>query len=357
MLLSNFPGTGIGAFGAELHRAMEELGTPIRFESTATHWREFFGQCWRVFRVQSPVLANVGLTSWGRSRLRNLLGLWVLGLRANRGRPTTILLHNLIELVDPGDAGYRLGAVARYFAHRAVASLRSATFVVFSQELAQVLRDVYGIEPARAGALPCPVTNSPGPQAGDLPLALYFGYLSPYKGVDYFLTAVEGLSGKMRSVVVGGPHSLLGSDPAYQKYLDELRSHARRAGTDLAGFLPEPELTRLLRGAFVGVLPYTSTTGASASYTQLAAAGIPVIASDLPEFRTLQRDGAGIVLVHPDGKAIRSALERLLEDSELWSRLSREQFEYARRHPWSDLAQWMVENSLRSSFQADSAPS
>lgn len=346
LLLSNFPRTGIGAFGVELQRALEAAGVGVRFEAAATSWRGFVRQSLRVLRTPAPVIANIGLTSWGTSRLRNLLGLWTLGARARRGRPTTVLLHNLIESVNPANAGYRVGWLSRYFAHRGVAGLRRCLILVFSQELAEVLRSSYRIEPARVGPLPCPPPSRPVERYDRPPKIVYFGYLSPYKGLDLFLSAVGSAGSQYRSAILGDPHSLLQSDERYRRFLAEIREHAQRVGTELAGYLPDQELASQLERAFVAILPYTSTTGASASFTQLAGAGLPVVATDLPEFRALRDGGAGIVLVSPDGESIRAAVEQLLRETATWNELSRRQLEYAKRHPWTELAGWLIQSSL-----------
>ncbi|MCI4335098.1 MAG: glycosyltransferase [Thermoplasmata archaeon] len=356
ILLSNFPDTGIGAFGEQLHRALELGGTHLPFESAATTWREFVPQWFRLLHSPAPVVANIGLTSWGRSRFRNLLGLWALGYRARRGRPTTILLHNLIEAVDPVDAGYRLGRTARYFAHSAVAGLRRAQIVVFSRELGRLLQSAYGIVPAREEPLPCDPPVRPQPSYADPPEVLAFGYLSPYKGVDLLLRAMEGIDEPVRCRILGKPHSLLGSDPDYRRYLENLHELAVRTRSEFLGFLPLGELEERLQRAFAGVLSYTSTTGASASFTQLASAGLPVIASDLPEFQNLRAEGAGVLLVDATPEAIRTALTQLLHDPERWSRLSRAQLAYAAAHSWQGLSGWIAAGARTGSAPRRAAP-
>jgi glycosyltransferase involved in cell wall biosynthesis len=346
LLLSNFPATGIGSFGVELQHSLQQAGVEVRFESAATRWKGFVPQCVRVLSTPTPLVANVGLTSWGRSRARNLIGLWTLGARARRGRPTTVLLHNLIEKVDPENAGYRLGAASKFFAHRGIAGLRRAQLVVFSDELAEVLRRAYGITPSRELPLPCPPPGRPSEDFERPPRVVYFGYLSPYKGVDLFMDAMQSLRPGVHAAVIGGPHSLLTAEADYRRFLSELNDRAQQTGTELLGYLSDSELRRVLERAFVAVLPYTSTTGASASFTQLASAGLPVIATELPEFRALKRDGAGVVLVTPDPASIQAAVRRLLADHDSWRELSRAQIEYARRHSWEDLAIWLRQHGL-----------
>lgn len=347
LLLSNFPRTGIGSFGLELHNALQAAGVEVRLEAASTSWREFLPQCLRVFRNPAPVIANIGLTSWGKSRLRNLLGFWALGARARRGRPTTVLLHNLIESVNPANAGYRVGRLSRYFAHQCVAGLRQCLILVFSKELAEVLRTSYQIAPARVDPLPCPPPSRANKRFDQPPKVVYFGYLSPYKGLDLFLSAVGAVGSECRSAILGAPHALLTTDERYRKFLDEIRGRAESVGAELTGYLPDQELSRQLERAFVGVLPYTSTTGASASFTQLAGAGVPVIATDLAEFRALRDEGAGILLVPPDSEAIRQQIVRLLREDATWDELSRRQLEYAKLHTWSGLAGWLIRSSLR----------
>ncbi len=96
--------------------------------------------------------------------------------------------------------------------------------------------------------------------------------------------------------------------------------HAR---VEFSGWL-EPNLYRIgLSALDIGIVPLQNTAfnrGKSAlKALEMAAAGVPVVASDLPEFRALRSEGLPLWLVKPRRREWAGALARLcaLEDDEL----------------------------------------
>jgi glycosyltransferase involved in cell wall biosynthesis len=85
-----------------------------------------------------------------------------------------------------------------------------------------------------------------------------------------------------------------------------------------------PELYRIgLSSLDIGIVPLADTAfnrGKSAlKALEMAAAGVPVVASDLPEFRELRQAGLPLWLVRPRRREWVGALSRLclLDDAEL----------------------------------------
>ncbi len=139
------------------------------------------------------------------------------------------------------------------------------------------------------------------PQAGreeEPPHVLYAGRLSPEKGVLDLVAAADGL-----------PLIVVGDGP--------LRAHVPQA----IGFLPNDELqVRLARAAVVACPSHREGFGVVC--LEAMAHGKPVVAAAVGGLRDLVVDGETGLLVPPgDRAALRSALERLLGDSELRQRL------------------------------------
>lgn len=341
LLLNNYTRTGIGDFGSNLIETLRAQGTVVRVEETGLGWGGFFGGLRRVRAWGGPMIANVGLTSWGRSGARNLLGFYGLGKAARRGR-TVIVLHNLIEIIDPKDAGYRVGWAKRVGARRAIRFLRKAKVVVLSQRLKEILQMNYGMD-ALFLISPCKLLPGDTPSAPTRPRVVTVGYLAPYKGVETFLQVAEELRGRAEFVMVGGIHRVLATDPKFAAWHEGIRRRAAAAGVELTGYLEEEQMNALLRGSSLAILSYTSTSGASASFSTLAASGVPVIASTLPEFQLVRENGAGVVLVGPKPGEFSAAVQRLLADPRGQTRLSEMQRDFARRNSWAAFAQRLLE--------------
>jgi glycosyltransferase involved in cell wall biosynthesis len=74
------------------------------------------------------------------------------------------------------------------------------------------------------------------------------------------------------------------------------------------------------------------------------AAGVPVVASDLPALREVLRDGENAVLVAPDDPgALAQGIRRVLEDKPLADRLAAQARRDAQAHTWTARAQAILE--------------
>jgi O-antigen biosynthesis protein len=112
--------------------------------------------------------------------------------------------------------------------------------------------------------------------------------------------------------------------------------------------VPPGELARLYREATVGMC--LSLTNYSLIPQEMLACGLPCV--DLAGGSTeaeLGRDG-GVELAVPDPIELADALERLLDDGDLWARRSRSGVEQARRASW-DKAGRQVEAALRDALR------
>src|ERR1700691_1553829 len=113
LFIDNYKDTGIGAFGVTLFGSLERVDPRCRLEYTQTSKLQGLAQCLRIARHRGPLVANVGLTSWGRSKVLNLLPFLAMGVRHGPGRRTLILLHNVVEVTEEGDTGYQVSYLIR----------------------------------------------------------------------------------------------------------------------------------------------------------------------------------------------------------------------------------------------------
>jgi len=147
------------------------------------------------------------------------------------------------------------------------------------------------------------------------PIVLFVGRLVPYKGVDVLIKAAASLP----------VHVLVaGEGPMRDEWMRVATAKVDRATFDFPGVLPDEEVKAWMHAADVFVLP--SVTPAEAfGVVQLEAmaSGTPVISTSVRSgVPWVNRDGeTGLVVAPGDICALRAALEGLLADHELRSRL------------------------------------
>jgi glycosyltransferase involved in cell wall biosynthesis len=168
----------------------------------------------------------------------------------------------------------------------------------------------------------------------------YAGHLYPWKGADLVIEAVMALP-DARGVIVGGHESE--PDLARLKQLAlELDCASRVTFT---GPVPPPEVAARLREADVLILP-NRRSAISTEFTsplklfEYMASGRPVVASDLPAFREILRDGENALLVEAGNpQALVAGITRIKNDPALGARLARQAAEDVRDYTWARRAE------------------
>ena len=163
---------------------------------------------------------------------------------------------------------------------------------------------------------------------------IYTGGLYPWKGVDDLLEAAVMLPGQRFLIVGGGDR------------LDYLQDAADRLGlggrVDFVGRVPHESIPVFLGEAGLAVLP--NRPGPDTRYSaplklvEYMAAGLPLVAADVPTFREILVDERNALLFEPGHAAdLAAALNRLIVDPALAANLGRRarnqaaQYTYARR--------------------------
>jgi glycosyltransferase involved in cell wall biosynthesis len=335
LLLTNYRGGGIGDFGQSLERHLKARLGDIQTEETSLDGRGAFRQAVRAARHRGPLVVNLGLTAWGPSGWRNFIGFSGVALHRLLGRRTTVILHHALEILDPAETGYRITVGVRLGAYLVTRSVRNCEIVVFSPRLHELMSKRYGArrvwlvplpgEPTRRLALP--------PGEGRLKV-VSAGYWAPYKGIGLFVQLAARFRSRADFVLGGRPHTALSTDADFRASVEAWLHSAREAGVRMPGFQSPSELDAELSTAAVGLLPYTSVSGASASFQLFAERGVPVIASDLPEFQFLRSRGAGVVLASPTVDSLSDALSTLSSDADSWRTLAEKQSVFNQRYSW-----------------------
>lgn len=329
------PGAAPGLFAARLRRASADgrraggapNGGPPR--PNAAGWRRRLEG-----GVASPVrLARIGLTV--RSQLRAALaadpgadlyhgmaymGIPVaLGLGRRRGVPVVYDARDIY--VDAGNLA-RLPGPARALVARLERSWarRADRVVTVNAGYAEVMAERWGIEvPAVVMNCPEPVPRpEPRPRrfhdllglAPDVPVVLYHGGFSPDRGIEQLLEAIEVLP-EVHLVLMG-----------YGVLEPLLRAQAAARGhrrIHVLPAVPPEELLPWVASADVAAMPIQPTTLNHRLTTpnklfEALAAGVPVVASDLPGMGSIIREtGAGVLCDPTRPEAVAAAIRTILE--------------------------------------------
>jgi glycosyltransferase involved in cell wall biosynthesis len=162
------------------------------------------------------------------------------------------------------------------------------------------------------------------PSAGsEIPL-LYFGTLASWQGIDVAVRAVAQIGAAARLTILGAGGS---------RQTEPIAALAGKLGigprVEIVPAVPQPELVQVLHRSFAVLAPLaindrnTLQGCCPLKILEAMAAGIPVIASDLPVARELGEHGTHLVLVKPNSvDQIAQAILRLHADPDLWRRLS-----------------------------------
>ncbi len=195
------------------------------------------------------------------------------------------------------------------------AALRAADRVAVTSEAArEYLLRTHRLDPARVIVLPNHVDTdrfAPDPGVAREPgLVGFVGRLDPEKNVESLVRAAAGVPGA-RLIAAG--------EGALRTELAEL---ARTLGlpADFPGAIPNARLPALLARLAVFALP-SRYEWSPKSLLEAMAAGVPVLAADVPGIRDVVRHGETGWLVPGDPDSLREGLARLLGDAALRERL------------------------------------
>ena len=230
-------------------------------------------------------------------------------------RPRVLTAHDVLPREPrPG----QLGGQRRLYE-------RMDAVVVHSRHGGARLRDELGLDPARIHVIPhgpldalcAEPPDAPLPAelrgAGGGPVALFFGLLRPYKGVDVLLEAWR------RARRPEGAELWIAGMPRMD--LSALRAASGPEVRWVPRFVDGGELAAVFRRADLVVLPYRETDQSGVLFTALAF-GRPLLLSAVGGFPEVAATGAAELVPPEDPDALAAALEELLGDPARRERLA-----------------------------------
>jgi glycosyltransferase involved in cell wall biosynthesis len=246
------------------------------------------------------------------------------------GLPYIVHLH--IDVGPSGPAGFLLKAYKPLVLGRV---LRAAAFVVvFTEDQRAAVAQRYRLDPAHVVVVPNGVSEdffSNEPRAlPNRPKLLFVGRLAAQKNVPLLLEALDGVSERFDTVLVGdGELEVSLRSMVEARGLQNVLFHGRADGESLR---------RLYREADVFVLP-SEREGMPLVLLEALAMGLPVVATDIPGTRDVIQNGSNGALAAPgDARAFRAALLHVTSDPAQYRRMSQTSRALADRYSWDSVA-------------------
>lgn len=254
----------------------------------------------REIRRISPdiVWYNIGFASFGGRPLPAFTGLMIPALTRISGSYTHVTLHQLVETVDLKDAGVKSRGVYMLAGRIATHMLLSANSLsVLLPAYRKVLREKY-----RRGSIfvrPHGILSG-RPEYPDLSRRgnpvhriLAFGKWGTYKRLELLIAAFHKVAEKYPAVeliVAGGDH------PKTPGYVASIAAqHKRESRIRFTGYVAEDAIADLFQTTSIAVMPYTSSAGSSGVAHLACEYGVPIVASDIPDFHAIT-DEEGIAI-------------------------------------------------------------
>ncbi len=292
-------------------------------------------RCWAFNSLQNPsrlmrairklqpdfVWFNLGFASFGGKPLPAFTGIIIPALARMNGTYTHVTLHQLMETVDLKDAGVRFPLLYRAGGFLATQMLLLANSVsVMLPAYREILRDKYGrgsVYVRRHGIF------SARPEYPDFSRRgnpehriLAFGKWGTYKRLESVIEAfhiVVRQFPQAQLVIAGADHP---KAPGYLKSIAEQCSSEPKI--KVIGYVAEDKIAELFQTSSMAVMPYSSSAGSSGIAHLACAYGVPIVASDIPDFHQLaDEEGLAIDFVAPgDPQAIADHIVALLESPE-----------------------------------------
>lgn len=164
---------------------------------------------------------------------------------------------------------------------------------------------------------------------------LFFGRISPYKGLNYLIPAMDNLAESHTdiSLVIAGKGAIPGfvAGKNHLKIINE--------------YISNDDLVNLIRNAMFVVCPYTDATQSGVVNTVLAL-GTPMVVTDTGTMgESVNAFNAGIIVPPKDTQALAEAMKSLVDKPEILMQFRESISEHTRdsSHLWDEIASQYIE--------------
>jgi glycosyltransferase involved in cell wall biosynthesis len=289
------------------------------------------------------VYFNIVFRHFSANRFKNFLGICTPAIAKLLNIPVVVTLHSIAEAVNLDNIGYKYSAINKLGYRLATKLILRADTVSFTNNhLIDIIKQEYGYRknvihiPHGVFDQPMATCNFEGKRL------LLFGKMGSYKNpalaVEAFKEVVINI--KDAELIIAGP-----SHPLEPDFLKSLFERFKEIpNVKFTGYIAEKDLQTIFTSCIAIVLPYSSSVWSSSVFALACTYGRPVIASDLPDFRELAEEGAGIILFHTgDRKALAEAMVLVLSNKDLQKKLGEANLQWARKNSFDQVTNKLIE--------------
>jgi glycosyltransferase involved in cell wall biosynthesis len=256
-----------------------------------------------LWKVQPDVAwFNLGFASFGDRPLSAVLGLVTPAMARLKGVYSHVTLHQLFETVDLEDAAVaspRLYKAGGWLATHLLLSANSLSVLLPAYR--RILDEKYrrGRVSARSHGIFAGKPDPPDFNLRGNPVhrILAFGKWGTYKRLELLIEAFQRVAVQFPNakLIIGG-----GDHPKTAGYVQSMKDRHASDRIEFLGYVPEAAIPELFHQASLAVMPYTSSAGSSGVAHLAAQYGVPVIASDIQDFREVaEHEGIAIRFFKP----------------------------------------------------------
>ncbi len=295
---------------------------------------------------------NIHFLSFGDKKIPATLGLFGPLYTKWAGVKSTVLLHNIVEVVDLESAGITKNPILKWFYNLSgtmvTKLILSANMVMVTiAKYVEILEAKYKVKnvalvPHGSFELP-PLPEfrlPPGPKQ-----VMTFGKFGTYKKVEGMIEAVEMIRKRTNEdieIVVAGT-----DNPNVKGYLDEVqKKYSHVPNMRFTGYVEEEDVPKIFKESCAVVFPYTSTTGSSGVLHQAGSYGRAVVLPKIGDLKELvEEEGYVGEFFEPDDiEGMADAIEKLLVDEKHRNELGSKNYAAAASLPMTDIADWYVKH-------------
>ncbi|WP_044633565.1 glycosyltransferase [Neotamlana sedimentorum] len=296
------------------------------------------------------VLFNLQFMKFGDKKVAAALGLMLPLVCKLKRLPNIVLLHNILEEVDLGSAGFTSNKLLQKiygFIGTTLTRLilQADTVAVTMQKYVDILQDKYKAKNVKLiphGTFE--IADEPDYRIPKSPMQIMtFGKFGTYKKVEHMIEAVEQVrlkTGADLEIVVAGTDNP--NVPGYLEGVKQKYSHVKQLR--FTGYVEEYEVPGLFNDSAVVVFPYTSTTGSSGVLHQAGSYGKAVVMPDLGDLALLIKDEGyrGEFFESTSVESLAVAIENIVTNDDYRVQLGKANYKAATAYPMSKIAQLYV---------------
>ncbi|MCA0132596.1 glycosyltransferase [Winogradskyella alexanderae] len=296
------------------------------------------------------VLFNLQFMKFGDKKVAAALGLMLPLVCRLKRIPNIVLLHNILEEVDLGSAGFTSNKLMQKLYGFIGSSLtrlilQADTVAVTMQKYVDILERKYNAKNVKLiphGTFEIP--EEPNYTLPEGPMQIMtFGKFGTYKKVEGMIEAVEMVrqsTGLNLEVVIAGT-----DNPNVPGYLAKVREDYKHIPqVRFTGYVEEEDVPVIFNNSAVVVFPYTATTGSSGVLHQAGSYGKAVVMPDLGDLALLVQDEGyrGEFFDPTNVESLALAIEVLVTNEAHRLNIAKANYKAATAHPMSQIAEMYI---------------